>query len=376
LDNPLRRNRAWEALASIPLTIVCLSLLMVLVVLCTLAQVHMGTLGAVNTYMRSFFLWMGPIPVFPGGALVGLVLIVNLVAALVKRIPFTWSKTGLWLIHAGLILLVAGEFMTGLFQVETRMAIDVGETINYVDSAREMELAVLATTDQTADEAWSVPESRLSRGGSIALPGTPVSFQVKRFFANADFADRQPTDPPSVATMGYGRNVNVKGRPRVVSDAEMNRTSVYVEPVAKDQSHGVWLVSAASEEIQSFTAEGRTYLMAMRPRRTYLPYSLTLKKFSHDVYPGTDIPKNFSSLVHLSNPGRGEERDVIISMNQPLRYAGRAFYQASYGKGGTMSVLQVVENPGWLLPYVSCALVTLGLLLHFVMVFLAKRKSE
>jgi hypothetical protein len=103
----------------------------------------------------------------------------------------------------------------------------------------------------------------------------------------------------------------------------------------------------------------------MRPRRQYLPYSITLKKFSHDVYPGTDIPKNFSSLVHLSNPGRGEERDVLIYMNQPLRYDGKAFYQASFGKGDTLSILQVVENPGWLLPYLSCTLVTLGLLLHF-----------
>ena len=95
------------------------------------------------------------------------------------------------------------------------------------------------------------------------------------------------------------------------------------------------------------------------------PYSLTLKKFSHDIYPGTDIPKNFSSLVHISNPARSEERDVLIYMNQPLRYEGRAFYQASFGKGDTLSVLQVVQNPGWLLPYLSCTLITLGLLVHF-----------
>jgi hypothetical protein len=103
----------------------------------------------------------------------------------------------------------------------------------------------------------------------------------------------------------------------------------------------------------------------MRQRRIYLPYSLTLKKFRHDVYMGTDIPKNFSSLVHLSNPVSGEERDVLIYMNQPLRYDGKTFYQASFGKGDTLSVLQVVQNPGWLLPYVACALVTAGLLVHF-----------
>ena len=81
--------------------------------------------------------------------------------------------------------------------------------------------------------------------------------------------------------------------------------------------------------------------------------------------PGTDIPKNVSSLVRISNPTSGEERDVLIYMNQPLRYDGKAFYQASFGKGDTLSILQVVENPGWLIPYVSTVLVTLGLLVHF-----------
>ena len=37
----------------------------------------------------------------------------------------------------------------------------------------------------------------------------------------------------------------------------------------------------------------------MRFQRRYLPFSLTLIKFSHDIYPGTDIPKNFSSRVRL-----------------------------------------------------------------------------
>jgi len=52
-------------------------------------------------------------------------------------------------------------------------------------------------------------------------------------------------------------------------------------------------------------------------------------------------------------------------MNHPLRYGGKTFYQASFGKGDALSVLQVVRNPGWLIPYLSCALVALGLALHF-----------
>jgi len=125
------------------------------------------------------------------------------------------------------------------------------------------------------------------------------------------------------------------------------------------------MVSNALAAPQAFTWDGRSYALLMRPARQYLGYSMTLKKFSHDRYPGTDIPKNFSSLVRLKDQSRGEDRDVLIYMNQPLRYRGKTFYQASFGKGDTLSILQVVENPGWLMPYASTVLVSVGLLVHF-----------
>ena len=81
-----------------------------------------------------------PLPTFPGGALVGLVFTLNLTAALIKRFDRNWSKLGLWIIHAGLILLVAGEFCTGAFQQEMSMAIEEGQTVNYVEAYRDMEL--------------------------------------------------------------------------------------------------------------------------------------------------------------------------------------------------------------------------------------------
>jgi hypothetical protein len=194
---------------------------------------------------------------------------------------------------------------------------------------------------------------------------------------NALVARRTETDPPSLADRGVGAGVTVTEAPPAASDNEVNAASVFVEPLAGGRSYGTWLVSAAMGAPQSFIHEGRSYALVVRPRRYYLPYALTLKKFSHDVYAGTDIPKNFSSLVHLSNPARGEQRDVLIYMNQPLRYEGRTFYQASYGKGDTLSVLQVVANPGWLVPYLSCALITLGLLAHFgLTLFNALRRRQ
>ena len=64
----------------------------------------------------------------------------------------------------------------------------------------------------------------------------------------------------------------------------------------------------------------------------------------------------------------------MIYMNNPLRYAGMTFFQYQMGAdemrmpAGTphYTVLQVVRNPGWLTPYLSCVLVTVGLIWQFM----------
>lgn len=366
-------SRSWTFLKSFQLTIVLLALLMLLVVFCTLAQVELGTAGAVNAYMRSFFVWHRfsflpfPIPTFPGGGLVGLLLTLNLIAKTLD-IQRTWAKAGMWLVHAGLVILFAGEFVAGMMQVDTNMSIEVGQTVNYVESYKTMELAVIDVTDPTWDEVYSVPDTLLSRGGTISVPGTPITLNVKKHYANAELSALPPGIPPSMATAGAGPGVLVQERPLVSADNEMNLPTAFVEITTAGQSQGIWLVSAAMNAPQSFTYNGRTYTLSMRLLRQYLPYAFTLKQFRHDVYPGTQIPKNFSSLVQVVNPSQKESREVLIYMNQPLRYEGKTFYQASFGKDDTLSILSVVENPGWLLPYISCVLVSLGLLVHFAIV--------
>jgi hypothetical protein len=366
-------TQLWTVLCSFQLTVLSMALLMALVLLCTLAQVEMGTMGAVNHYMRAWIVYWAPkesaflYPVFPGGILVGLVFGLNLFAIMVKRLKFTWAKVGLWVVHVGLVFLVAGEFVSAAYQVDTRMAIEEGQTVNFTEEYRDAELAVIDVTDPKFDDVYSIPRSQLASGNTVKIPNTPLEIRVKSFFLNADLTNRSPIDPPSLATAGVGTNVKVVEAAPIARDDENNRTSAFIEPFAGGRSYGTWLVSTVLGAPQSFIHEGRTYQLTMRPRRYYLPYSLTLKKFSHDVYPGTQIPKNFSSLVTLNNPSKGEQREVLIYMNQPLRYDGKAFYQASFGKQDTLTILQVVQNPGWLIPYISTVLVTIGLLVHFGM---------
>jgi hypothetical protein len=54
-------------------------------------------------------------------------------------------------------------------------------------------------------------------------------------------------------------------------------------------------------------------------------------------------------------------------MNNPLRYRGYTFFQAGFDNNDTTTVLQVAQNPSWLVPYISCALIVFGMLLQFGM---------
>lgn len=119
------------------------------------------------------------------------------------------------------------------------------------------------------------------------------------------------------------------------------------------------------------TADGRIWFTALRFAREYKPYTVQLLEFRHDKYTGSSKAKNFSSkiLIYGSDGKLETERPIVISMNQPLRYKGETFFQSSFlrdgGNDAAGTVLQVVRNPGWLLPYIACIVVSLGLLAHF-----------
>ena len=139
-----------------------------------------------------------------------------------------------------------------------------------------------------------------------------------------------------------------------------------IDIISPEGSIGTWLVSDILKP-QKFSSNGRNYELAMRLKRFYKPFSIELLKFQHDKYAGTDIPKNFSSRVLLVRQDMNEKREVLIYMNNPLRYAGETYYQADWDKDDRGTVLQVVRNPSWLTPYLSCILVAGGLVVQFLM---------
>lgn len=328
------------------LTVALLSLGLVMIFVATLDQVNLGVWGVQQKYFHSFIVWGRlrgtaiTLPIFPGGYLLGGVLIVNLVAAHFTRFRFSLAKAGIWITHVGLILLLIGEGVSGLLQRDSQMRLNVGETSRYSESFRDYELAITDRSDARFDRVVSIPAPLLERLQPIHVAALPFSVQAVAYYPNVrPAAERNENDPDW--PMAY---LQFRGAGGVLGTA---------------------MVSSQVQGPQTFTAGGRTWQVELRSLRYYRPFQVSLLRFTHDIYPGSDIPKNFASTVRVTSDDGRDDRRVVISMNRPLRYRGLAIYQAGYANDDRTSVLQVVRNPAWQMPYLSCGLIGAGLAAQF-----------
>jgi len=363
----------YRFFSSLKLTVACLVLGCVIVFWGTIAQVHLGLFKAQNEFFRSFVVYWpldgSPphIPIFPGGYFIGTVLLINLFVAHFRYYQPGKRKIGILLIHLGIVLLLLGQMLTDFLSRESAMHLRIGETKNYSEAERAYELAVIDTTDPDSDKVVAIPCSVLVRRGTVTDQDMPFAVRMKNFYANSSLVQQsQPGYQPVKTTTGIGSGVWWREEPRETDMNRLDMPSTTVEITTPQGSLGTFLASAWLDQPQSFTYDHRSYELFLRQERYYLPFSLHLIEFRHDRYPGTDIPKNFSSRVRLQNLENGEDREVRIFMNNPLRYEGETFYQASFDPDDHGSVFQVVHNPSWLTPYFSCVLVATGLVIQFL----------
>lgn len=391
-------------LASLQMTVVLFVLSLFLVFFGTMAQMNEGIWTVVDKYFRSGVVWIpfeliakfsnvfftpynqvhfkGSFP-FPGGWLLGSVMLVNLLSAHLIRFRMTWKRSGIFIIHAGVITLMLGELITGLYAVESTMTLTVGESSDFVDETLSVELAIARPAGDGVDEVVKVPGSRLKKPGVISHPDLPVDVEVLGYWKNSDLKMTQGP-PPDEWWIDGGEGVSylVVERPEeagVESDQRGDAPAVRINLRKKgtDESVGKFLLSLwyyPNSTMNSrrfilppltFEADGREYTIMLRNKRAYKPYTVRLKKFEHDKYQGTDIAKDYASTVDVIDHDDGSTREARIWMNNPLRYRESSLYQLSVLRGDGGTVLQVVRNPGRLLPYLACSMVSGGLLIHF-----------
>lgn len=379
-------KKVFHSLASLRLTLFLLGAAFLLVFFGTLAQVELGIQGVLSLYFKSFLvawpyprLWPGGGGLSPyfcipllGGYSLGILVLANLFCAHLKYFKFKKQKLGIACVHLGLGVLVLSGFVSAYFQEESQMCLTLDVPKCYSEDFLDNELVLIDTSAEAYNTVWSIPQKLLKPASLFSQKGFP---NLKIIEANANsyilrVADFKGPLPPLRASAGLGYTAQLIAFPQNVSykPNTVNTASAYVKIYDRKSDLGTWLVSNILDEKfppQSFVAGENEYQIALRFKRTYFDFSLTLLEFIQEKHPGTDIPKSFSSLIRIQNPNTQEDRQVLISMNQPLRYEGYTFYQSSFSEDERSSILQVVKNPGWAVPYGGILLVSLGLILQF-----------
>ncbi|HCR31470.1 MAG TPA: ResB protein required for cytochrome C biosynthesis [Opitutae bacterium] len=361
--------------SSFELAISCMALGLVLVFIGTIAQVQLGIHGATELYFYSYFLyWKIPgigvsIPYFPGGYTLGFLLLINLVTALFVRFRYSWKKSGVLLVHIGVITLLIGELISSMMQVDSAMIIDEGGKSNFSEDRRLHELAIVDhSRSQETDRVYAFPHEMLENKQDARHEELPFTVSISRYMANAEIRRRDENAPSDalIVNQGIGLQTYAIPLPKTGKMDAVNRTTAVLTVFdnANGEVVGTWLSSLGFPQ-QKFEFQGKEYSMEIRRKRYNYPFEIKLLDFSHDRYLGTNIPMNFSSEIELTHPERGENREFLIYMNHPLRYNGLTFFQSGFANEDTTTILQVVSNPGRHLPYISCILIFIGLTVQF-----------
>lgn len=399
--SPTFASVLWQMLtiaASLRITVVLFVLSLFLVFAGTMAQKDFGLWTVLHDYFRTGIAWIplqifvrfgqvflgvspyaevaGSFP-FPGGWLIGGLLLGNLLAAHAVRFKLTWKRSGILVIHAGMVVIMLGELFTGLFAVEGRMTIDEGKASNYSEDLRHFELAFVdKDSDADKDTVTVIPGSMLGEGATINKELLPVTVEVVRYMRNSKLLSpkeigEQELKVENPANAQTGLQAVAIAQPEVTGTASKQTIDIPAAYVTfKDKESGkpmgTYLLSLGLKP-QPLKVGDKTYQVSLRFERSYKSCWFHLIKFTVDRYEGTNKPKEYSSKIKLMD-SNGDGREVTISMNAPLRFEGDTYFQADFDKETEKTtVLQVVKNPAADLPYIACIMVGCGMLFHFGM---------
>ena len=125
-------------------------------------------------------------------------------------------------------------------------------------------------------------------------------------------------------------------------------------------------VRGTSGRPQVLNFENTNITLSYGSKDIILPFSIHLKKFILEKYPGTNSASSYASEVVLLDENNNVKKDFRIFMNNILNYGGYRFFQSSFDKDEKGTYLSVNHDYwGTLVSYIGYALLTLGLILTF-----------
>ena len=375
-------RKVFDVLSGFGLATVTLLLLGLLTWLATLEQIDNGLYPTLNKYFhwKSVFLLPQingktiPLPL-PGGYWVCAVLLVNLILGGIIRIRKGWRHVGNIIAHFGIIFMLIGAGVSHHFSERGNMAIFEGGSNDAAEDYLEHVVEIAEIKDGKPANIHVI------RGGFIEdlgnaervfkLPDLPFDLELAGYLENAAAianSDRAPSNHEIIA-----RNYYLTAKQKTVppEPAEQYTAGCYARIFSRSGSKSEpFILLGGAYQPFSWREGDRVFTIDMHKRVWPMPFKVKLDKFIADFHPGTSVAARFSS--DITRLERGGSSSLTISMNNPMRYEGLTFFQASYGSTGEpphqkmYSVFEIVKNPADQWPKWSLCIVAFGMLVTFL----------
>jgi len=171
-----RFGRMFRVLASLKLAIVVLGSLMAVLAAGTILESTQGAEAATLLIYDTF--WFGALLVLLG---------INVLSAALDRIPWRKKHTGFVMTHCGILIILAGAFITRHFMVDGQMPIAEGQTESAITLS---EPVVYAFSENPHQEGlYSIPKKALPWHGRLKIrksePGAPLELEMLSYYPKA-----------------------------------------------------------------------------------------------------------------------------------------------------------------------------------------------
>ena len=346
-------SKAIRFLGSYGLAVVLLLLLMLVTIIGTIEQKHMGLyLSQQKYFYSSFFLYyIGPIPIIlPGVYSIFFLLFFNLLSSLFIHFTWKWKKIGLIICHLGFLALLLGSFLIYHFTEEGSIHLEKSQSLEHFISDNKYELSVIQSLDRY-ERITIFPENLLKTQRKMRKKDLPLQIKIHKYFSNCRFV-KKSSDLNTGLFKNYTLLLEKSEKPPI-------KAGCYLEIFIEEKSIGKLYLRADS--LERFHYKNQNYALKLRKAKKNLPFQVQLVDFHIKNYPGTRKLKYIESQINIKDGSKNIKGK--IELNKPIRYKGYIFYQISFDK--KRSVLAVVKNPFWFFPYISSLLIFLGMLIHF-----------
>lgn len=263
-----------------------------------------------------------------------LYLLIVLVGCFIASKAWQRKKYASLLLHFSFVVIILGAGVTRFFGFEGIMHIREGSQSNFILS-NETYLSIKAINSRGDQELSFIPAN--------LIPGQTLKKEITLF-----------GKPLQIVVDDVQKLTDEKQDSRAKLNVKLTFNKKFEENIA--------LIGGIGIEGQPITLQSPeiTLTLSWGVRKVGLPFSIELKDFQLDRYPGSMSPSSYASEINIIDDHEKIFKSFRIFMNNVLDHGGYRFFQSSYDKDEQGTILSVNNDPGKNLTYLGYTLLILG----------------